>query len=169
MKKIITLALAVVLALSLANTPGASQAAEKNGSGSSEWVKGFEATTGLVGLTAYPDSTVSWTQASSRVIFTAKSDIAKDSAEYKAFLKSVWDAAATSSVDGLYELNYDGFKKGEALTDFEAWFNNGKGADILYYTCRGYVNQIAFQVNGKTITIRTDSVYNPDTKERAKP
>lgn len=134
-------------------------------SGSSSWTEPFGKLTGLSGLKDYPGSEVSYTAGSSKVIFTAKSEISKDSDEYKNFLRTAWDAAKAASPDGIYRLDYNGMKKGEQLADFDDWVKSGA---ILYYTNSGHIVQLSFPVKGNTLTLRYDNVYN-QSGERAKP
>jgi hypothetical protein len=152
---LMTLALVSLLALAL---PFAAYGDD------SDWAKSFEEATGLPGLPAYPVSEVSFNKNSpGSVTFTVKSKIDQDSDVYKAYAREVWDITKAASPDGIYSLNYDGFKRGEEAKAFNYQ------ESIWYYTHRGYIAQLVLMVKGNTLTVRYDRVYNPKTRERSKP
>lgn len=176
MKKLLALTLALVLALSLAacggntDTPSGSTGTPGNSQGGNDtagWASTFETLTGIPNLPTPTGCEVSSDKTSSRTVtFTANAEITDD--QFTAYAGQVFDLIKASSPDGNYDINYDGFVKGDAYGSFADVSVSSKYT-YWYYTFNGYISQIAIDGKGSSIVVKVNDVYNTDTGERAKP
>lgn len=194
MKRIFTLLLALALVLSLAacgggsassteppasqgnaetsaaasNAPGGGHVGGNAGNDTGNWQASFGEASGVPGLPAFPDSDVTYDSQNPRtVIFTVSSDISNEA--FLSYAREVFTVCQAVSPDGIYDIDYEGFKKGAEVSKFsdETW--DGMLMAYWYYTDDGYISQMYLSVEGNTLTVKINDVYNTDTSERAKP
>lgn len=128
----------------------------------------FAQYSGISSLPEFPDSEVYYDGAGSlTVIFTAKSDITDET--FLPYAREVFDICKVSSPDGIYNINYDNYKKGDDVPAFNEEFWSGLLMAYWYYTNDGYIAQMYLSVSGDTLTVKINSVYNADTNARATP
>jgi predicted small secreted protein len=178
MKKFITLALAMVLAMSLltacgggnttpsggssatnppanSDTPGTSQGGNNDGN-TAGWATTFEKSTGIPNLPIPSNCEVDTGKTSvSTVTFTAKAEVTED--EFRAYAEQVFDIVKSASPDGNYELS-DESTKGDAFGSFGDAPSSSK-LTYWYYTSNGFIEQISIDGKGSTLIVKVNDVY----------
>lgn len=186
MKRVFALTLALILVLSLAACGGSSgntatpaaddgstpAAASQNGgnagNGDGESLEAFASASGISSLPPFPDSEVSYERAGSlTVIFTAQTDITDET--FLPYAREVFDICKASSPDGVYDIDYDNYSKGDDVPVFPEDEWAGMLMAFWYYTHGEYIAQMYLSVEENVLKVQINSVYNADTNERAKP
>ncbi len=196
MKKLLPIALIMVLALSLAacggsnNSDGAGSTAappaasstpaqtapssapddapsDNSGNAADGWIDSFAAAAGIPTFVAPPECEVVFDANSPRTVtFIASSDITEGM--FSSYAQVVFDLCRAASPDGIYTINYEGVTKGEEVVALSDVYSGDILMAVWYYTAGEYISQISLKAEGNAITVLLNDVYNQEG-ELAKP
>jgi hypothetical protein len=124
-----------------------------------DWQSSFKNISGIT-LETFLDSEA---EISGRTVtFKTKASILEE--DFKNYAQEVWDACATLSPEGIYNINYETFSKGNSISSFLEYYSEGTMMSYWYYTFDNHITQIAFEVIDDTLTITINNVYNAEGK-----